>query len=267
MDWCLVLASQGIEVTPERNWDNGRWQLRVPAARAVSARDAIYRFQKENRRYLWSRELDGNSFSIHWAGLIWPAILSFFFLFQDRVYDAAIFDTAQFRQGQWWRAVTAVMMHGDLGHLAANASFGAITVGLAMSQLGPWPALFVTLLTGVAGNLFALGLRGHDYIGLGSSGAVMGALGIAAASGIHLTRGVRFARNPVFVIVGSAALLFGLFGLDLKADILAHLGGFIAGLAFGGIAIACGLPKRPKLSATMLLAVVGVAWGLALKYA
>ncbi|HTI73297.1 MAG TPA: rhomboid family intramembrane serine protease [Candidatus Limnocylindria bacterium] len=260
MDWCLVLASQGIEVTPDRDPETGRWRLQVPLPLGSSARSAIAKFQEENQRFDWRQEIYGSGLTLHWAGLAWPLVLLVFFLTQDRTFDTAVFNTTAFRHGEWWRPVSAVFIHSDLGHLAANATFGALTVGLAMALGGVWTTFLLTLLSGVAGNFFALAFRGHEYIGLGASGAVMGALGLAAAGSFHAMKGFRFARRPVLVIVGSAFLLFSLFGLDARSDILAHVGGFLAGLALGWISFAAGLQRYQGSCAFVLSVIMGVVW-------
>lgn len=266
MDWSLVLTSQGIEVTPNRDDTTGRWCVQVPLPQGDAARSAIARFQEENRRFDWRQELGSSGMSIHWAGFALPLVLGLFFAVQDRVEQGAIFKTAAFQKGEWWRPVTAMFIHSDVGHFAANATFGALTIGLAMAQFGVWPALLLTLLTGTIGNLFALAVRGHDYFGLGASGAVMGALGLAAAGSFYAMRGTRFARRPLLVIVGSAFLLFSLFGLDTHADVLAHFGGFVSGLVLGWLALATGFNRQQTACAFLFSFIMGATWFMAVRH-
>ena len=83
--------------------------------------------------------------------------------------------------GQWWRAVTALTLHVDHGHLLGNLLAG-IVIGIVAAQLlGQGLAWLAILLAGALGNLIAALLRGPDYGAIGASTAVFGALGIVSA--------------------------------------------------------------------------------------
>jgi membrane associated rhomboid family serine protease len=142
-------------------------------------------------------------------------------------------DSVEALSGQWWRVFTAMLLHADLGHLLANATVGFLFFGLAMARHGPALGLLAAYLAGAAGNLAGLLLYPNPYQGMGASGMVMGALGLIA---IPPRRTWSWGRNGVRQIARAAlasVMLFILLGVDPTSDVIAHLGGFMAGAMFG----------------------------------
>ena len=177
-------------------------------------------------------------------------------------------DGAALAQGDWWRLFTATWLHADLGHIAMNAVFGFLFLGLVMGRYGPGVGLLAAYLAGVGGNIIAWLVYDETYRGLGASGVVMGALGLLAIqSVVHLKR-----RNTnTFRLFASGllagVLLFVFLGVSPGTDVVAHLGGFITGLLFGSLlAIAPRLTHRPRvnLAAGILFAALVILpwwWG------
>src|SRR5690242_9307409 len=66
--------------------------------------------------------------------------------------------------GAWWRAVTALTLHADIGHVAGNAAALIIFVSALGRWLGGGVAALLVLFTGFAGNLLNAYLHGghHD---------------------------------------------------------------------------------------------------------
>src|SRR5678815_1854885 len=91
-----------------------------------------------------------------------------------------------------------------------------------------------TYLAGVLGNVTGFMFYGHHYRGVGASGMMMGALGLLCIHSLGLWRQNPKAARYVVSGVSAGFLLFILFGFSPRSDILAHFGGFIAGLIFGG---------------------------------
>ena len=57
-------------------------------------------------------------------------------------------DAGLVASGQWWRTVTALTLHGDLGHLMGNSLFGAVFGMFAGRHLGSGLAWLLVLLCG-----------------------------------------------------------------------------------------------------------------------
>jgi membrane associated rhomboid family serine protease len=239
MDWSLVLASQGIEAIIERSADRERWLLLVPASDLDRARDSIRLYRAENRGWSWRKELPGADLELHWGAILFCVALALIHSLATYqlplVQDRGAMDNVKVAHGEWWRLFTAVFLHGDLAHLAANVTFGVIVLGLAMGRFGAGLALLSTFLAGVLGNLFGLKFYSHSYTGLGSSGMMMGALGMLAVHSVYLWRSNPKSARYILSGVGAGMLMFVLFGVDPNSDILAHFGGFIGGLIFGAI--------------------------------
>jgi membrane associated rhomboid family serine protease len=181
-----------------------------------------------------------------------------------RVDGAAMF------QGEWWRALTALTLHADFGHLTANLVFGTVFGGLAARYLGTGSAWLAIVIAGGLGNLANAWLHGPDHRSIGASTAVFAALGLLGAYiARHRHRGPgRWAERWGALIAAGAILAYTGSGGE-RTDVGAHLTGFAAGGLFGwGLArtrragpgsgvfqSACGLAAAGCLA---------VAWGLAL---
>ncbi|MCW5557329.1 MAG: rhomboid family intramembrane serine protease [Verrucomicrobiae bacterium] len=234
MDWSLVLASQGIGVTLDRE-TQGEWLLVVEESDEARAWAAIRQYQRENRGFDWHREIPGSNLLFDGRVLFWALATALVFWVQD-AFAAGLFDTRAVRQGEWWRAVTAVWLHKDIGHLASNLALGVVFLGLSMARFGAGVALLGSLAAGALANLTAMALRSEPYIGLGASGLVMGALGMIAAQSLRLWNTGRRGTRLILTGMGTGVLVFILTGTRVESDVLAHLGGFVFGLLFGGLA-------------------------------
>ena len=274
MDWSLVLVSQGIEAIIEPPTQEHGWQLIIPAPEYTRARRAVRQYVTENRRVPWVRELPWTGLLFDGRSLIWLFLFCAIFALSETrlpiLREAGLMSNQAVYAGQWWRLFTAIMLHGDLGHLAANVSIGAILLGLAMASFGAGYAVLAAYLAGVAGNLAGLIFYGAGHRGLGASGMIMGALGLLTAQSLAYWRaGV---EPKLLVLRGLAAgcLLLVLLGLDPAADVLAHVGGFVAGLCFGILLTLSPTPSaqhhRANLFAELLCgALMLLTWALALK--
>ncbi len=245
MDWSLVLASQNIPSTIVQSPDGG-WGLAVEPGDYERALESIRLYHLENRRWQWRQPIPWSDATFHWGALGWCFMLVLvYWLVENRVPDfwsAGRFDSRLVAEGQWWRAFTAILLHADLAHLLANVTSGFILLGLAMARFGPGPGLLGAYLAGAAGNGFGFMLRSDAYFGLGASGMIMGALGLISISP-YLQRPARpHSLKQLTQAVFAGVLLFLLLGVSPSSDVVAHLGGFLAGLVLGtGLAL---LPER-----------------------
>ena len=142
--------------------------------------------------------------------------------------------------GQWWRLLTAAFVHIGLLHLATNM-WCLWNLGLLGEPLlGPAGVVAVYVLTGVAGNLLSTAVH-PQIVGAGASGAVFGIAGVlilllkAKLLPVppeeirRLRRSVIYFALLNFVIGGSTMFL----RTSIQIDNMAHLGGFLCGLALG----------------------------------
>lgn len=143
------------------------------------------------------------------------------------------------RQGQYWRLVTSMFLHGGFVHFGFNAWGLFQLCGLFESWLGSWRLLVVYFATGIAGSLASAGFS--RYPSVGASGAIFGILG--ALIGFLLRR--HGALNPEGKSILKQLLFWAAinvyFGFsEPQIDNYAHLGGCVAGLLIGAT-----LPEPP----------------------
>jgi len=187
--------------------------------------------------------------------------------------EAGRIDGSAMFAGAWWRAATALTLHGSAEHLGGNLVFGSVFGWFAGRYLGSGVAWLCTLVAGVLGNVVNVMLMGADHRALGASTAVFAALGLLATwvwAGRRATRERWVYRwGPV---VAAVALLAYTGAGGENTDIGAHLWGFAAGLA-AGIGAArlprAWLASRPLqlASGAAALGLLALAWALALSAA
>ena len=170
-------------------------------------------------------------------------------------------------QGEWWRLVTAMQLHADWGHLASNLSIGFILLGLVMGRWGTAMGMLAALLTGVGGNI-GNWLIQPTQSSLGASGVVMGCIGLLAVQPHRAGQLKSRLWASVLGGVGGAVMLFMLLGLDPRADVLGHAGGFVTGILLATFLRAFPALSRGRLNnataALVLAGLVLLAWKLAL---
>lgn len=184
-------------------------------------------------------------------------------------FEAGRLESALVRAGEWWRAITALTLHADAGHLLGNLAFGSLFGYAAGQLLGSGIAWFSILVAGALGNAINALVQGPGHISVGASTAVFGALGIVSAYVARHQRRLagRWAQRWAALVAG--AVLLTLLGVgDEHTDIVAHLTGFASGALVGWTWGMLGpLAPRPRLQAVFggaAVALLAAAWGAAL---
>jgi rhomboid protease GluP len=178
-------------------------------------------------------------------------------------------DAARVQSGQWWRAWTALTLHVSGAHLAANLGAGLWFGYLAGRQLGAGVAWFLIVVGGGIGNLLEglLGPPWHQSVG--ASTAVFTALGLMSAytwrERLRLPQSWVQRWGPLV----AGLILLGMGSGGKETDVVAHLLGFGTGVLFGAIAAVPPVSRRLHRlrqwpSALVTLAIMALAWGLAL---
>lgn len=247
MDWGLVLASQGIEATIEAPGEETSWGVTVSAGNYRPALQAIRQYRIENRGWPWQLPVMGQAYRFDPSSVVWVVLVVLFYWLEGRagLRSAGAMVSGLVGQGQWWRLFTAVWLHDNVGHLAANATLGFALLGLAMGRYGAGVGPLAAYLAGVVGNVGSWLLASGPHSSLGASGMVMGCVGLLAAQSVPLPSRAGLPRRLVLSSLLAGIMLFLLIGLGPGTDVVAHLGGFLAGLLFGaGLARAPGLAAR-----------------------
>lgn len=273
MDWSLVLVSQGIETTIDQAEDGSGWGLLVAGQDYGNAVRTLRQYHLENRGWPWQQKVFRPGFLFDWGALAWALLACLFFWLNTRtdLHSAGVMDGTAVAHGQWWRLFTAMWLHADLAHLAANATLGLPLLGLTMGRYGTGAGLLAAYLAGAGGNVVAGLLSLQTRRSLGASGMVMGCLGLLAVQSFSLWRQTPHA--PKFILSGicGGVMLFVLLALTPGTDVMAHLGGFVSGLVLGALLnLVPAIAQKPKanlLSGLVFALLVIVPWWLALRSA
>lgn len=270
MDWSLVLISQEIESTITRSPQGNDWILSVSPEDHERALEAIRLYSAENRGWGLRREVFSSGLVFDWVSIAWVGLVCvFYFLNESRVdlRTPGMLDSVALSHGQWWRLFTAIWLHADLAHLASNAMFGFILLGLTMGRYGAGVGLFAPYLAGAAGNVLSWLCASQPRFGLGASGMVMGCLGLLAIQSISLWRKTPHTGKHFVVSLFAGTMLFVLLGLTPGTDVVAHLGGFAGGLVLGSWLIPLlrvfRKPAANLISAVLFVILVLWPWWLA----
>lgn len=268
----FVLHAVGIDSAVA--WHGRTWVLLVPAAAQGEARAQLAVYERENP----PRRIPDAAEPLHrgaWAGsLAYVALLVFVgYLAGSSAtgrdwFDAGALVAAPTRTGEWWRAVTALTLHLDVGHLLANLGFGAVFGLLAGQLLGPGIAWATVLGAAGTANFVNSIVQPATHASVGASTAVFATLGLLAAYAWRKRagQGDRWAYRWAPLVAGVILLGFTGAGGE-RTDVLAHLTGFAMG-ALAGVAHATWRVPRGAVAQAaaglLSLALVGVAWILAL---
>jgi membrane associated rhomboid family serine protease len=120
------------------------------------------------------------------------------------------------------------------------------------------------------GNLASLLVYSEPHLSLGASGMVMGALGLVTVQSFSFWRKDRPGGRFLFRALASGVMILTLIGFSPDSDIVAHIGGFVAGAIFG-CALATAEPERLQAGPANAIAFLALAalllttWLLALK--
>jgi rhomboid protease GluP len=185
-------------------------------------------------------------------------------------FDLGELDAGRLQSGQWWRAWTALTLHLDPGHLAANLGAGIWFGYLAAGELGSGSSWFLIVNGAALANWVEGELGPATHRSVGASTAVFTALGMLAAHSwrtrfyLPQRRALRWAP-----LVAGIVLLGWLGSAGEQTDLIAHALGFVVGVLIGALAalpaIERALRRVPQwLAGLGALASIALAWSCAL---
>ena len=178
------LTLVALEIPHETTHDGQTWRLIVPDNHAERALSELHSLVRENHD--WPPKASPPPLrSTGWLGALGYSLLIIgmhpigqFGLLGRNWWESGKVDAARIQAGELWRAATALTLHGDLAHLAANVVFGVGFGVLASHVLGGGLTWLATLAAGILGNLINAGLAPTNHTAIGASTAVFGTLGV-----------------------------------------------------------------------------------------
>ena len=144
---------------------------------------------------------------------------------------------AVWEQGEYWRAFTALFLHGNSAHLVSNLFSGVFVFAAVLSVLGRGRGWLLLGLSGVAGNLLNAAVRYPDeFHSLGASTAIFGAVGLLTGRAVRVTfrPGQPRRWRNFFLPLATGLTVLALYGAGgPEVDVMAHVTGFVAGIVLG----------------------------------
>jgi rhomboid protease GluP len=184
-------------------------------------------------------------------------------------FEAGELNAGLVRHGQWWRAWTALTLHLDAAHIAANLGAGAWFGYLAGRLLGPGTAWALVVLGAGAANWTEALLAAADQRSVGASTAVFTALGLMAAYSWRERRLMTLRPAQRYGPLFAGVILLGWLGTSGEhTDVMAHLLGFGVGGALGALVAGARLQRLWRrlpqwVGAAVALGMLAAAWACA----
>ena len=270
----LVLHAAGTayEVGGEAN----EFTIAVATTDAARSRTELDAYAIENRDWRndrpAARQRDNG-----WSGVLgFIAVLSLMsVLEQQHAFGVDWFAAGKthaglIRDGEWWRTVTALTLHADLGHVLSNLVIGGLVGLFAGQSLGSGLAWCSILIAGALGNFLNAWVQPPDHTSVGASTAVFAALGLLAAHAWWQRRTLRTSRLERWApLVGGVLLLSFLGTGGGRTDVAAHVFGFLCAVPIGALCVKLGdgavsTPRVQFLLGLIALTILAVAWAFAL---
>ena len=268
----LVLTAIDIDNGIES--DGAQWGLWVNTAAVERANAELDKYAEENRPRLAPRPraapIDRGIVGVlGFLLIIWllPS-LEAAATFGWNWREIGAMDAGRVMHGQWWRTITALTLHADLGHLVGNSLFGALFGVFVGRHLGSGLGWLLVLGCAGLGNALDAWIQSDDFVSIGASTATFAAIGIVGAfvwrRGYYRAVDWRRSLAPVF----AAIALLAYTGVEGEhTDIVAHMTGLAAGLLCGALAAGFEIRRIGATAQTLCgiiaVSLVAVAWALA----
>ncbi len=147
-----------------------------------------------------------------------------------------------FYDGYLWTFLTSMFMHGNVWHLLVNMLTLMFIGGLVEKIIGYKRYFLFYMISGIFAGVFFVLLSlifpaDFNAYAVGASGAVFGLIGLLMIMTPNLPVYIMFIPIPIKMKYAAPGILIVLWMISVAADIpignTAHLGGLIAGLAYG----------------------------------
>ena len=264
----LVLSARGIESRVA--YDAGVWRLLVTADDLLDANRELVAYDRENvpaPPVAMPTVIDNGYVGVAgylaaiWLVMFCDASAAFGWDWRGigRLQAGAV------ASGEFWRLVTALTLHADIGHIAANSLFGGLFGVLVGRYFGSGLGWLCIVLGGILGNALNVIVRHEDFSSIGASTATFAAVGLTAAFAWRSGYFRRLTWQRGFAPVFAAIAFFAYTGIgDERTDVVAHVAGLIAGFGLGlGVAktrLQLAGERAQRFFAATAVAIVVLAW-------
>ncbi|UWU23034.1 rhomboid family intramembrane serine protease [Rhizobium sp. CB3060] len=166
--------------------------------------------------------------------------------------------------GEWWRLVTAAMLHGSVIHLTFNC-LALWRAGILLERLIGWrwfAAIFC--ISALGGSVGSLLMNPANMVGVGASGGIIGLFAAVIVASFHFPSGPLpqlLRMGAIQILVPSVLPLVGRTADGVHIDYAAHLGGAIAGAALSFVLLKAWSSKQihPRFEVAALIGGIAFA--------
>ncbi|MBN1968831.1 MAG: rhomboid family intramembrane serine protease [Candidatus Delongbacteria bacterium] len=232
-EWSLVLHSKAIEHKVICIGDE--YFIEPDSAKSLQAAEEVLEYiekgrLKEKSKFKFTE--DEKKATI-FVPVILIGFMLFFFLTQSTenyFHWGYVGKVSAFKimQGEIWRSVTALFLHGDIAHFLSNFVVGSLTFLFLSIHIGTGITVLMFLLSGMIGNLINISFRDLHF-SVGSSTAIFGMIGVMIGMQIF-----KEYRNKKWISVTIFLTVLAVIGTaGENTDFGAHLFGMASGLFLG----------------------------------
>jgi membrane associated rhomboid family serine protease len=239
-DYALVLTAKGLDsaILP----DGRGYKLLVAPKDAIQASYELTAYDAENqqrpvrKRLTKLAPLNLDLLLGYWIALVFFFGASNRNAFSINWLEIGSAQTSLIRAGEWWRIVTALFLHANGGHLLNNLVFGTVFLVLLSQVLGGGMTALAVVAAGAAGNALNALVRPETHASIGASTAVFAAVGLLAAMKQDWRHGRLSSNLRDWAPLAAGIMLLAFLGFsEGQTDILAHVFGFVSGIALGAM--------------------------------
>lgn len=182
--------------------------------------------QLQLKKTLLSKKLTPQSILL---GLTSYLVLLLVFIWDNQALSANGYQV--FEKGEYWKAFTSQLMHGDFTHLGHNSLFFVAFAVLLNSYFGAWVFPVLSLIAGTLINLIALKFYPPQVYLVGISGVIYFMAAFWMTMFVTLERHMTLYRR-LMISTGVSLILFFPEVFEKNVSYLAHGLGFGMGIVF-----------------------------------
>lgn len=154
----------------------------------------------------------------------------------DRFGDLDVTRQSILELHQYWRTVTAIFVHGDMGHLLHNVPVYLFFAWILQGYFGLLASVALPLVIGILANVLTVYFYEDQVRLLGASGMIYGMVAMWLLLYVYFDRGAWWVKR-VGRAVGFSLLVMFPQSYDPKVSYLAHFTGFTLGFVLAWLSI------------------------------
>lgn len=149
--------------------------------------------------------------------------------FGDEILYAGMSVNGLIAEGEWWRIITSMFLHGGFMHVLFNM-FSLFLFGPELENIAGKIRFLTVYFLGIFGAAATFVTQDALYASVGASGAIFGIIGAFGALVFYTHKSFPQLRQIILpIIVISVIMTF----LQPNINAAAHLGGLVAGFVLG----------------------------------